>query len=481
MTICNDINCNKQAIYGYKYKESLKCSKHRVKDMSNTANKRCEYPNCLKTLPLFNLPNELNGKFCAEHKTKEMINVKTKKCIKCNIKQPIFGLEEDSKATHCGDCKTNIMIDVKNQKCIKCNIKQPIFGLEEDSKATYCGDCKTNIMIDVKNKKCIECNIKRPTFGLEKDKATHCADCKTDIMTDVLNQKCIKCNIKQPIFGLEEDSTATHCGDCKTNIMIDVKNKKCIECNIKRPTFGLEKDKATHCFDCKTDIMTDVLNRKCIECNIKIGNFALEGDKASYCYNCKSSEMVNVIDKKCNSNYLEDGKAFPCPTLANPKYNGFCTHCFTNLFPNDPLIKQICKKTKEIAVRDFINSNFEGFQHDIPLWTGDCDCSHKRRIDHRKLIGNTLLCIETDENSHKYYDKNDEEIRYDDLMMLHGGKFIFIRFNPDKYIEYGQKKNPQMKTRLDTLQKEIEKQIKRIEKNKNTELLEIIHMYYNKI
>ena len=26
--------------------------------------------------------------------------------------------------------------------------------------------------------------------------------------------------------------------------------------------------------------------------------------------------------------------------------------------------------------------------------TGNCECNHRRRIDHRKLIGNTLLCID---------------------------------------------------------------------------------------
>jgi hypothetical protein len=56
---------------------------------------------------------------------------------------------------------------------------------------------------------------------------------------------------------------------------------------------------------------------------------------------------------------------------------------------------------------------------------------------------------------------------------------IFIRFNPDKYKLKGQIKNPLMKTRLLALQKEIEKQIKRIEEEKNKELIERIYMYYD--
>jgi len=50
-------------------------------------------------------------------------------------------------------------------------------------------------------------------------------------------------------------------------------------------------------------------------------------------------------------------------------------------------------------------------------------------------IGNTLLCIETDENQHMSYDPQDEINRYNDLMMVHSGKWIFIRFNPDKYTD----------------------------------------------
>ena len=141
---------------------------------------------------------------------------------------------------------------------------------------------------------------------------------------------------------------------------------------------------------------------------------------------------------------------------------------------------QIQFKTKEIAVRNFINSVFEGFQHDKQLETSHCDCTIKRRIDHRKLIGNTLLVIETDENQHKSYDKMDEETRYDDLFMAFSGKWVYIRFNPDKYKDKdGKTKNPHISIRMEKLKLEIEKQINRIENDENTELIERIYMYYD--
>jgi hypothetical protein len=141
------------------------------------------------------------------------------------------------------------------------------------------------------------------------------------------------------------------------------------------------------------------------------------------------------------------------------------------LFPTDERSKVIYTHTKEIRVRNAINKAFEGFIHDKPLYTGQCNCTHRRRIDHRKQIGNTVLAIETDEFGHAGYDPKDEELRYDDLYMIHSGKWIFIRFNPDG-------KGVDMVDKLARLMQEIQIQIERIENDENNELLEIIKMYY---
>jgi hypothetical protein len=123
-------------------------------------------------------------------------------------------------------------------------------------------------------------------------------------------------------------------------------------------------------------------------------------------------------------------------------------------------------------VRNAINTNFEGFVHNKPLYTGNCDCTHRRRIDHRKLIGNTILAVETDEFGHRGYDQHDEEIRYDDLYMIHSGKWIFIRFNPDNNIS-----KVDIDDKLDKLIETMEECIDRIEREENIELLEIIKLY----
>ena len=54
-----------------------------------------------------------------------------------------------------------------------------------------------------------------------------------------------------------------------------------------------------------------------------------------------------------------------------------------------------------------------------------------------------MLCIEIDENQHKKYIKYDENIRCDNLCMDFNGKYIFIRYSPDRFIdEYNTAKNP---------------------------------------
>ena len=261
---------------------------------------------------------------------------------------------------------------------------------------------------------------------------------------------------------------------CKKYGMVDVKNKRC-QCGKTLATYNNpDETRGICCTSCKTIGMVDVIRRKC-QCRKAIPTFNNPGETTAICCaSCKTSSMIDVKSKRCKG---QDGA---CTITGNKKYKGYCSFCFANTFPTDPLTFQIHSKTKEIAVRDFINAHFEGFNHDKPIHTDHCDCSIRRRIDHRKLIGNTMLAIETDENQHKSYDEMDEEIRYDDLFNAFSGKWVYIRFNPDKFRnKAGVSKNPTIATRLIELKAEMERQIQRIEAEENTELLEIKYMYYD--
>jgi len=155
------------------------------------------------------------------------------------------------------------------------------------------------------------------------------------------------------------------------------------------------------------------------------------------------------------------------------KYDGYCATCFKRLFPQDPRSTVIYEHTKEIRVRNALNARFpEQFVHDRPIYTHQCDCTHRRRIDHRKLIGSTMLAIETDEFGHRSYDQEDEVIRYDDLYMVHSGKWVFVRFNPDGG------RGTDLEDMIDVLLQEVEDQMDRIEQGENSDLVEIVKLYY---
>lgn len=93
-----------------------------------------------------------------------------------------------------------------------------------------------------------------------------------------------------------------------------------------------------------------------------------------------------------------------------------------------------------------------------------------------------MLCLEVDEDQHKSYIKEDESNRYNDLFMDFSGKYIFIRYNPDKFKDIsGKSTDPSFETRMNILTETLTEHIERIKKNKNTELVEIHHLFYDEL
>ena len=359
--------------------------------------------------------------------------------------------------------------------------KQPSFGFPGGIKQT-CGKHREEGMVPFTvQRRCRKCGLHQPSYNEPgKKPAIYCGKCKTDTMIDVNKKRC-KCGKSAPVFNKPGEKPPVCCAECKTDDMIDIRSRRCL-CKRALPNYNEPGEKIPICCQhCKTPTMVNVKNKLCA-CGKRRGVYNKPGEtRGEYCSECRTDEMIPVanIKKTCRGLVQEN---LPCPfnTRGNPRYRMYCVECFKRNFPLDPLTFEIRSKTKEIAVRDFINANFDGFQHDKPIWTGNCDCSVRRRIDHRKLIGNTLLSVETDENMHSSYDPKDEEIRYDDLYMAFAGRWIYIRFNPDKYWDTsGRERNPPMGKRLDTLKKEMEKQLERISRDDNTEPCEIIHLFYN--
>ncbi|AYV79723.1 MAG: hypothetical protein Faunusvirus42_8, partial [Faunusvirus sp.] len=211
-------------------------------------------------------------------------------------------------------------------------------------------------------------------------------------------------------------------------------------------------------------------------------NFAIYGTVRCLPFRCdkhKEDEHSIVVKTICRG--VNGICPYDCKT-GNIKYDNYCTLCFMHLYPNDPRTANIPGKSREITVINHITNNHSGqWYYDTPLWInfeGGC-CTTRRRIDLRQMIHNTMLCIEIDENQHKYHTSHDEFMRYNEILCDFTCKYIFIRYNPDSYKKNNIKSNTPLEKRLKYLDNEVIKQIERINTDQNTDLLEIIHLFYD--
>ena len=285
------------------------------------------------------------------------------------------------------------MVNVKDKTCIYegCKII-PIYNVEGERKALYCSQHKLEEMVNVKSNTCIHEGCKtRPVFNVEGErKALYCFKHKLEGMIDVNNKTCIYEGCKtQPVFNLEGHTKALYCSKHKLEGMIDVNNKTCIYEGCKtQPTYNLEGQ-----------------------------------TKALYCSRHKLIGMINVISKNCKSEW--------CSTRVQEKYDGYCLFCYMNLFPDKPVSRNY--KTKEKDVVDRIKESFPDF-----TWVADkkvFDGCSRRRPDLLLDMGSHIIIVEVDENKHTDYDCSCENKRLMELSQdLQHRPIIFIRFNPDSYI-----------------------------------------------
>lgn len=174
---------------------------------------------------------------------------------------------------------------------------------------------------------------------------------------------------------------------------------------------------------------------------------------------CKNEEYSTKKESLCKGLVVTNEEC-PFKEKGNKKFRYFCTKCYQKNFPLAPETFQIQCKTKELAVRDFLNANFPSFVHEHPLWI------KTSRIDYRCMMNNTMICIEIT--------KNNNEKKYENL----NGRWVIIRLNLDAFMINGVKKNPSISTRLHVLKDEIVKQMKCEIKVKD---VEIVLLYCNEI
>jgi len=300
-----------------------------------------------------------------------------------------------------------------------------------------------------KNKLCV--HDKRKTFCRHCSPGNYCHH-------NSLRSTCRYCT---PSILCQHDRRTVQCKICNQSVICKHNGRKRC-CRICTPNSMCRHDKVKdYCRECKPRIICrhDKLQKYCRDCK-----------GSSYC-------VCGILKAYCPKH--GGGKlCIRCKLItANRKYDKHCVDCFVNFYPDDPRSDNNSRlKRRETVVREAIDGAFKGFIHDKAFYTGGC-CEHRRRIDHRIPINGTLLAIETDENAHVSKKKYDEIIRYDDLFMAIGTKFVFIRFNCDtNREEYGAKTS--LEHKIQSLLECIATQIARIEKNANTELCDIVKLFY---
>ncbi len=489
--ICEEEECPTTACYNIEGEPKGRfCNKHKEPGMLNVKDKRCEYPGC-KVIPVFNYKGNKKGRFCVEHKLPDMISVK-RKCERkgCGV-SPAFNFEGETIGRFCATHKLPKMINVVSRRCNfpgGCK-RQPCFNFEGISLGIRCSLHREENMIDVKTKKCAYSGCRKlPNFNFRGKKAKFCGDHKKPNMINVKNKKCEEpgCN-KTPCFNFEGEIGGRFCSGHKLPKMVDVKSDTCEMC-YKRASFNTKGESwGRFCATHKEIGMVTVKHKICDH----------KGCKTHVCYGilfssptkCAKHRNANMIFKrylypKCQHSFDElcpNRPLYAPPDITCPTHcEDHAPHNYINIVEKncegcgDPYYMPDNRKKCEICRDDKIQKKIEKARelrvksvletHKIPLKSYDQipegSCSQKRPdfvIDHAYFP----IIIEVDEKQHKSYPGVCDMTRMIQLHQDFGENIIFIRYNPDSYInrtgtlQKGFQQNPRREKRLISLVQQL--------------------------
>ena len=323
-----------------------------------------------------------------------------------------------------------------------------------------CEDCKNDLICGFDGCK------DKSTYGVKKKFPTRCKikehrDEEMVIRPRVYCQHNKQRNICKGCNGssiCEHGRQPNICKDCDGSGICEHGRRRttCKDCG--GGSFCEHGRQRVACKDCGGSSICEHGRQRSI-CKNCDGKSICEHKKRRYqCHTCTPESNHFCINRNNNSTR--------CITKKNPKYDNYCAVCFVDLFPNDPRSKTAHLPTKELEVRQQINADFPNiFIYGKQLFIADREekcTSLNRFIDAQTEFKNCVLIIEIDENQHKYYDMKDEKLRIIQICQDAGKDLIVIRFNPDKYIEYGETRNPKMSKRYEVLKDKINEIIDKI-------------------
>ena len=293
----------------------------------------------------------------------------------------------------------------------------------------------------------------------------------------------------------EHGRQKSHCKDCGGSSICEHGRHKS-QCKDCRGSSICEHGKRkAHCKDCGGSAFCEHGRHKsqCKDCGGSA--FCEHGKRKAHCKYCVGSSICEHGKRKsqckdCGGSAL--CKSDWCETYGNSKYDMYCVACFVNNPENHNKPAMRNYKTKEKEVVDRITQLFPSF-----TWVADKkvqDGCSRRRPDLLLDFGTHVIIVEIDENQHTGYDCSCENKRLMELSQdLQHRPIVFIRFNPDEYINQSGNiikscwKLNKMGTIkiMKTKQKEWEERIECLKNqiqywidNPTTKTIEIVELFY---
>jgi len=338
--------------------------------------------------------------------------------------------EHNTRKSRCLICNKDKLCNHERIKsdCYLC--KNPDKQCPHGNAKKYCEDCCQSV----------SCN-----HGKERRR---CVECGGNSICEHKKRKdnCVECN------GCEHGNIKYNCKQCGygSYCIHEIQKRRCIICDGS----GLceHKRRKDQCKECGTGYCKHKKRKElCKECGGS--RICIHNKDKLYCRECGGSRTCqHLTDKRyckvcCGSRICVHQKYYKycrmcdgsllcknvlCDIVAsNTKYDGYCITCFRELYPDEPNVRNYKIKEKNV-----VNNIIQTY----PELNGITDKiikggSSKRRPDLLFDIITHIIIVEVDENKHTCYNEVDEYERMKDISKdLQNRPIVFIRFNPDDYI-----------------------------------------------
>jgi len=321
--------------------------------------------------------------------------------------------EHDKRKSLCIECKGS-QICAHNKRKSYCKECGGSAFCEHGKYKSSCRDCGGTDFCEHGKRKssCKDCG---GTDFCEHGKYKHnCRECGSSAFCEHDKRKS-QCRTCGGSAFCEHGKIKSFCKDCKGSQICEHDKVKS-HCRVCQGSAFCVHDKIKrYCIECRGSAICEH-NKQRSHCKVCLGSAFCEHKKRkTYCIDCRGSGLC---------------KTQLCPTIGNPKYNGYCLPCCVQIHPEIKVPNNY--KTKENEVVDRIKESFPAFD-----WIADKkvqDGCSRRRPDLLLDMGTHIIIVEVDEHKHADYDCSCENKRLMELSQdLQHRPIVFIRFNPDEY------------------------------------------------